>query len=275
MHFKADPSQLPLPATSGTCTPRGSPKKASSSNPPNLQIPTAPNLSQATTKFLGIQDVYQNAVAEMTQMRDRALGSYIQDLPKLQSEDIWLRMSSPPLDYRTPHPSPSQAAQPIVHGVDEEDEDCALLKSPLQPAWQGVTYVVYHGEHGSYAGLYQTWAELTPIVSQKMPFTKSSIFKKFHSFEQAQRSLSQLSGCGVIEALRFQIPGDGYECWVVTRGHKPGIYISRDGLGHGTGAFQYFSGPSTKKRAEAYMKTAEKSGNVARLARSIFPEKGE
>ncbi|KAJ7586932.1 hypothetical protein C8J56DRAFT_888880 [Mycena floridula] len=149
-------------------------------------------------------------------------------------------------------------------------------KSPLQPAWQGITYVVYHGEHGSYAGLYQTWAELTPIVGQKMPFTKSSIFKKFHSFEQAQRSLQLWCYRGV----ELQIPGDRYECWVVTHGHKPGIYTSwklfvSDGLGHGTGTFQYFSGPSTKKRAEAYMKTAEKSRNVAWLACSIFPEKGE
>ncbi|KAJ7598223.1 hypothetical protein C8J56DRAFT_1039018 [Mycena floridula] len=202
----------------------------------------------------------------------------VTQLPKLQSEDIWLGMSSPPLHYRMPHPSPSRAAWPIVHGVDEDDKDCALLQSPLQPAWQGITYVIYHGEHGSYAGFYQTWAELTPIVGQKMPFTKSSIFKKFHSFEQAQRSLSQLSSCGVIEALRFQIPGDGYECRVITHGHKPGIYTSwklfvSDGLGHGTGTFQYFLGPSTKKCAEAYMKTVEKSRNVAWLACSIFPEK--
>ncbi|KAJ7586887.1 hypothetical protein C8J56DRAFT_1051188 [Mycena floridula] len=113
---------------------------------------------------------------------------------------------------------------------------------------------VYHGLHDSDAGVYGSWEETAAIVGD-MPFAKHCIFVKFLSAEQAQLSFSETSRCAVIEALKEPIPHDHYECWVVTRGATPGLYMLHKlflsvGLAYGAGTFRYFSGPGTKNRTE-------------------------
>ncbi|KAJ7584895.1 hypothetical protein C8J56DRAFT_1053280 [Mycena floridula] len=127
MHIKLEPVSSTNTSRAQTLQP--SPKKSKANNEVNLL--------QATDKFLGIQDVYDQAMKEITGIRDQALGSLIQDfnqtlsqspsrarvavvdvdqLSALQqysssqeSDDIWGGMSSPPQGYRTPQPSPSRA----------------------------------------------------------------------------------------------------------------------------------------------------------------------
>ncbi|KAJ7585884.1 hypothetical protein C8J56DRAFT_1052243 [Mycena floridula] len=226
-------------------------------------------ISQAANKFLEMQDVYEEAVGQVTKIRDKAfvnefnqmLGqspsrnrlavvdvsqlTRLHQMPASQESDIWDRMTSPPLGYQTPQLLLLELVRQLLMLMSMVTT--ALLHSELvrllhpkliHAITTGGYYVVYHSEYGSHAGIYKTWAETDAVVGK--------------------------------------IPGDKYECWVVSSGVNPGIYTSRklfigQGFAYSGGTFRYFSGPATKKRAGEYMENEERLGHVTSLAPSVFP----
>ncbi|KAJ7586881.1 hypothetical protein C8J56DRAFT_890819 [Mycena floridula] len=194
---------------------------------------------------------------QMMQMRDRALGSLVNDvnqvlsqspsraqvavvdvscldtstshIPPSQESDIWGGMSSPLL---APYWMPQLLhflvpTQPVEDNNDLANQNNPFLRSLPPTIWQGCTYVIYHGASASDAGVYQTWAKVSVLTGPGPPWSDRSIFKKFLSIVQAQESFSEATCCGLITALMASLPNDGYECWVVTRGFKPGLYTKQ------------------------------------------------
>ncbi|KAJ7586830.1 hypothetical protein C8J56DRAFT_890773 [Mycena floridula] len=228
----------------------------------------SPSASQPTTprKSRGIQDVYEEAMIQMMQMRDRALGSLVNDVNQVLSQSP-SRAQVAVVDPRIRHLGWNElssfgaildataasfpGAQPVEDDNDLANQNDPFLRSLPPTIWQGCTYVVYHGASASDAGVYQTWAEVSVLIGPGPPWSDRSIFKKFLSIVQAQESFSEATCCGLITALMASLPNDGYECWVVTHGFKPGLYTKHSvfvttGLAFSGGTYRPFIGADTK-----------------------------